>query len=173
MKISNNKQIKIDAVAKLNKQFNEATSVVIAQYQGMTVDQLNSLRTKLRGSQVRFQVAKNRLVKLAVKDTKFAGLDKFLSGPTAIVFADDPVSAAKGIVDFTKDNENLKVIGGGLDGKVLDFNEVKTLASLPSLDELRGKIIGLLNAPATKIAGILQAPAGQLARVIDANSKKV
>jgi large subunit ribosomal protein L10 len=169
VKISNNKQIKIDAVAKLNKQFNEATSVVIAQYQGMTVDQLNSLRTKLRGSQVRFQVAKNRLVKLAVKDTKFAGLDKFLSGPTAIVFADDPVSAAKGIVDFTKDNENLKVIGGGLDGKVLDFNEVKTLASLPSLDELRGKIIGLLNAPATKIAGILQAPAGQLARVIDAN----
>jgi large subunit ribosomal protein L10 len=170
--VKTNRKIKENLVSKLNEQFNNATSVVVAHYQGMTVDQLNSLRSELRKSEVKFQVAKNRLVKLAVKGTKFSDIDKFLTGPTAIVFSDDPVSAAKGIVDFTKENKNLKVVGGVLDGKVLELAEVHILATLPSLDQLRGKIIGLLQAPATKVAGILQAPASQLARVVDAKSKK-
>ena len=113
-------------------------------------------------------MTKNRLTKIALEDTSFAELAEMFVGPTAIAFSEDPVAAARVVVDYAKKNDGLQIVGGALGEKMLDVNGVKALASLPSLDELRGTIIGLLNAPATKVAGVLQAPAGQLARVLGA-----
>ena len=115
-----------------------------------------------------FKVSKNRLTRLALEGTKFQALQPLMTGPTALAFSEDPVAAAKVCVEFAKQNEKLTIIGGALGEQLLDVNGVKALAKLPSLDELRGKLVGLLQAPATKVAGVLQAPAGQLARVISA-----
>jgi large subunit ribosomal protein L10 len=115
-------------------------------------------------------VTKNRLVKLALAGTPNESVSEFFSGPTAIAFSEDPVAAPKVAAKFAKENDNLKIVGGIMDGNVLDAEGVKNLASLPSLDELRGQLVGLINAPATKIAGVLQAPAGQLARVMGAKA---
>jgi large subunit ribosomal protein L10 len=115
-----------------------------------------------------FRVTKNRLTKIALEDTSFAKLAELFVGPTAIAFSEDPVAAARIVVDYAKKNDSLQIVGGALGEKMLDVDGVKALASLPSLDELRGTIIGLINAPATKVAGVLQAPAGQLARVLGA-----
>jgi large subunit ribosomal protein L10 len=116
------------------------------------------------------KVTKNRLVKLALAGTPNESVSEFFSGPTAIAFSEDPVAAPKVAANFAKENDNLKIVGGIMDGTVLDAEGVKNLASLPSLDELRGQLVGLINAPATKIAGVLQAPAGQLARVMGAKA---
>ena len=118
-----------------------------------------------------FKVTKNRLAKLALKGTKFEGLADCFTGPTAIAVSTDPVAAAKVAVEYANKNEKLQIVGGALEAEVLDADAVKALATLPSLDELRGKIIGLILAPATKIAVVLQAPAGQLARVFAAYAK--
>ncbi len=163
---------KRELVTELNGVFTNAASVVVTHYSGLTVDEINDLRNQMRQVGANFKVTKNRLVRLALADTPYASLTEMFSGPTAIAYSQDVVAAAKIAVKFAKTNEKLVVIGGAMGEIVLDVNGVQELASLPSLDELRGKIVGLLQAPATKVAGVLQAPAGQLARVLGAYASK-
>lgn len=159
-------------VASMHRLFQEATTVVITHYSGMTVGQMVDLRDKMREAGAGFKVTKNRLTRRALDGTKFKGLDDLFTGPTAIAFSNDPVAAAKVAVNFAKTNEKLIIVGGAFGEQKLAADGVKALASLPSLDELRAKILGLLQAPATKVAGVLQAPAGQLARVFRAYAEK-
>lgn len=163
---------KEELVSQMHQVFEDSAIVVVAHYSGLTVAEMGELRTQVRDAGANFKVTKNRLTRLALDGTKFKGLEDLFTGPTAIAYSDDPVAAAKATVNFAKTNEKLVVLGGALGEDILDVNAVKSLATLPSLDEIRGKIVGLLNAPATKIAGVLQAPAGQLARVVDAHSKQ-
>lgn len=150
--------------------FNDASVIVVTHYSGLSVPQLDDLRNQMAEVGGTVKVTKNRLVKLALAGTPAEDLGDLFSGPTAIAFSQDPVAAPKVAAKFAKSNDNLVILGGIMDGNVLDADGVKTLASLPSLDELRGQIVGLLNAPATKVAGVLQAPAGQLARVMGAKA---
>jgi|TARA_R110002072_G_scaffold141194_1_gene286403 large subunit ribosomal protein L10 len=159
-------------VAALQARFSEAEAVVVTRQSGMTVAESTDLRTKVREAGSTHQVAKNRLVKLALKGTKFEALAPLFTGPTAITVSDDPVSAAKVTVGFAKKNDKLTIVGGAMGVTVLDVAGVSALATMPSLDELRGKLVGLLQAPATKVAGVVQAPASQLARVFAAYSAK-
>ncbi|MGB3711114.1 MAG: 50S ribosomal protein L10 [Erythrobacter sp.] len=163
---------KADAVAQLNAVFNEVGVVVVTRNLGMTVDQSTDLRTKMRDAGASYKVAKNRLAKLALKDTDYVGIDEFLTGPTALAWSEDPVAAAKAAVDFAKSNDKLEIVGGSMGTQVLDEAGVRSLASMPSLDELRGTIVGLVNAPATKVAQLMNAPANKLARVFGAYAAK-
>jgi large subunit ribosomal protein L10 len=163
---------KTEVVEELQSVFAESGSVVVAHYTGLTVAQLTALRTRARKEGVTFKVAKNRLAMRALQGTPIEGISHLFKGPTGIAFSKDPVAAAKVVVSYAKDNDKLVVLGGSVGTTTLDVEGVKALSSLPSLDELRGKLIGLIQAPATKIAGVLAAPAGQLARVISAYSKK-
>ncbi|WP_370183592.1 50S ribosomal protein L10 [Alteriqipengyuania sp.] len=163
---------KTDAVAQLNNVFNEAGVVVVTRNLGLTVAESTDLRAKMREVGATYQVAKNRLAKIALKDTDYAGIDESLSGPTALAYSADPVAAAKAVVEFAKSNDRLEVVGGSMGSQVLDEAGVKALASMPSLDELRGKLVGLVNAPATKIAQVVNAPANKLARVFGAYAAK-
>ena len=157
---------KTEAVAQLNAVFNEVGVVVVTRNLGLSVDQSTDLRNKMRDAGASYKVAKNRLAKLALKDTDYVGLDEYLTGPTALAWSEDPVAAAKVAVD------KLEIVGGSMGTQVLDAEGVKALASMPSLDELRGKIVGLVNAPATKIAQVVNAPAAKLARVFGAYGAK-
>ncbi len=161
---------KEELVSSLNDVFSSASSVVVTRPSGLTVAESTELRRRMMESGASFKVTKNRLTRLALKGTKFEPLTDLFVGPTAIAFSDDPVAAAKVAVDYAGDNDKLEIIGGGLYEEVLDSEGVKALAKLPSLDELRGKIVGMLNTPATRIAGVLQAPGGQLARVVQAHA---
>lgn len=163
---------KQEMVKDLNTVFGNAEVVVVAHYSGLSVADMTDLRTKMRETGASFRVTKNRLTKLALKGTKKEPLMDLFEGPTAIGYSDDPVSAPKVLVNFAKANEKLIILGGMMGETVLDETAVKNLASMPSLDELRAKIVGMLNTPATRIAGVLQASAGQLARVIGAYSAK-
>ncbi|MEE4536910.1 MAG: 50S ribosomal protein L10 [Erythrobacter sp.] len=163
---------KADAVAQLNAVFNEVGVVVVTRNLGLTVDQSTDLRSKMRDAGATYKVAKNRLAKLALKDTDYTGIDEFLTGPTALAWSEDPVAAAKAAVDFAKSNDKLEIVGGSMGTQVLDEAGVRSLASMPSLDELRGKIVGLVNAPATKVAQLMNAPANKLARVFGAYAAK-
>ncbi len=166
-----NRGEKEEVVADLNRTFNDAAAVVVTHYRGLNVMEMSDLRGKMREAGANFRVTKNRLARLALDGTPYAPLTEMFEGPVAIAFSDDVVAPAKICVNFAKQNDKLVVLGGAMGETLLDASAVKDLASLPSLDELRGKIVGLLNAPATKVAGVLQAPAGQLARVIDAHAK--
>jgi large subunit ribosomal protein L10 len=159
-------------VAALNGTFQEASLVVVAHYSGLTVSEITDLRRQMREVGASFKVTKNRLTRLALEGTKYEPLTDMFTGPTGIAFSSDPVAAAKVSVEFAKKNDKLIVLGGAMGDTVLDASGVKALASMPSLDELRGKIVGLLQAPATKVAGVLQAPAGQMARVMGAYAAK-
>ena len=163
---------KTDAVAQLNNVFNEAGVVVVTRNLGLTVAESTDLRAKMREAGATYQVAKNRLAKIALKDTDYAGIEEYLSGPTALAYSADPVAAAKAVVEFAKTNDRIEVVGGSMGSQVLDEAGVKALASMPSLDELRGKLVGLVNAPATKIAQVVNAPANKLARVFGAYAAK-
>jgi large subunit ribosomal protein L10 len=163
---------KADAVAQLNATFNEVGVVVITRNLGLSVAQSTDLRSKMRDAGASYKVAKNRLAKLAIVDTDYSGLDDMLIGPTALATSVDPVAAAKVAVEFAKTNDKLEIVGGSMGTQVLDAAGIKALASLPSLDELRGTLIGLLNAPATKIAQLATAPAAKLARVFGAYAAK-
>lgn len=159
------KQRLIDA---LHQDLADTVCVVVTHQTGMTVAEATQLRRQMRTAGARFRVTKNRLAKRALDGTPFEGLAPLFTGPTAIAFSRDPVAAAKVAVEYANRNDKLTIVGGELAGEVLDQAGVKELASLPSLDELRGKLIGLLVAPATRIAAVLQAPGGQLARVMAA-----
>ncbi len=163
---------KTDAVAELNRTFNEVGVVVVTRNLGMTVKQSTDLRNKMRDAGASYKVAKNRLAIIALEGTDYGSLADLLTGPTALATSTDPVAAAKAVVDFAKTNDKIEIVGGAMGKTVLDADGVKALASLPSLDELRAKLVGLLVAPATKIATITQAPAAQLARVLAAYSEK-
>jgi large subunit ribosomal protein L10 len=163
---------KADAVAQLNDIFKQVGVVVVTRNLGMSVDQSTQLRGKMREAGASYKVAKNRLAKLAAKDTDYEGLSDFLTGPTALAWSEDPVAAAKAAVDFAKSNDKLEIVGGSMGTTVLDEAGIKALASMPSLDELRGTIVGLINAPATKIAQVVNAPAAKLARVFGAYAAK-
>jgi large subunit ribosomal protein L10 len=159
-------------VASLNDTFKQAELVIVTQQGGLTVAQVTDLRRQMRAAGAGFKVAKNRLTKRALEGTRFQGLSGLLKGPTAIAFSRDPVAAAKVAVAYANKNEKLTIVGGSLGERTLDLAGVKALASLPSLDEMRARLVGLLKAPATKIAGVLAAPAGGLARVIAAHARK-
>lgn len=159
-------------VSSLNATLQTAGCVIITQQKGLTVAEVSRLRREAREQGAAYKVTKNTLARLALAGTKFEGLHGLLTGPTAITWSADPVAAAKVIVQFAKGNDKLTILGGAMPGQVLDTAGVQALATLPSLDELRGKLLGLIQAPATKVAGVLQAPAGQLARVFAAYADK-
>ena len=163
---------KEELVASLHQTFTETAVVVVTQYSGLSVGDMTELRAQMRGAGANVKVTKNRLTKRALAGTRYADLGEMFTGPTAMAYSSDPVAAAKITIGFAKTHPKLVVIGGGLGDKVLDAEGVKSLASLPSLDELRGRLIGLINAPATRLAFVLQAPAGQLARVLAAHAKQ-
>jgi large subunit ribosomal protein L10 len=163
---------KAESVEELKGIFADAGSLVVAHYSGLTVAELSSLRRRMRAEGAAFKIAKNRLAVRALQGTAVEGIANLFKGPTGIAYSKDPIAASKVAVDFAKTNAKLVVLGGSVGVTVLDAEGVKALASLPSLDQLRAKLIGLIQAPATKIAGVLAAPAGQLARVIGAYSKK-
>ncbi|MDR3505234.1 MAG: 50S ribosomal protein L10 [Acidocella sp.] len=159
---------KREFVAELSSVFAETSMVVVTRNAGMTVAEVTALRRKMREAGVSFKVAKNRLALLALDGTRFDGIGPLMKGPTALAWSQDPVAVAKAAVDFAKTNDKFVLLGGSLGSQVLDADGVKALSELPSLDALRAKILGLIQAPATKVAGVLQAPAGQLARVFAA-----
>ncbi len=167
-----NRTQKGEQVSSLRDIFEGNTLVVVTHYSGLSVADMNNLRGRMREAGARFKVTKNRLTRLALEGTQFSGLTNLFQGPTAIAFSTDPVAAARATADFAKSNQKLVILGAGLNQALLDQNGVKALAALPSLDELRGMLVGMLGTPATRIAGVLQAPAGQLARVVQAYSAK-
>lgn len=157
-------------VATLHRTFRESSVVIVTHYIGLTVAELGDLRAKMREAGAGLKVTKNRLAKRALVDTPYEQLDGLFTGPTAIGFATDPVAPAKVVTAFAKTNPKLVVIGGGLGRQVLDGDGVKALASLPSLGELRGQLLGMISTPASRLVGVLQAPGGQLARVLKARA---
>ncbi len=163
---------KHDLVTALNASLATVGVVVVTRNLGMTVAQSTELRTKMRDAGASFRVTKNNLAKFAIKGTAYEPIGVMLTGPTAFATSIDPVAAAKVAVEFAKTNEKFEIVGGAMGDTLLDVDGVKALATLPSLDELRAKILGLVQAPATKIVQIVQAPAGQLARVLAAYADK-
>jgi large subunit ribosomal protein L10 len=163
---------KAEAVAQLNATFNEVGVVVVTRNLGLSVAQSTDLRSKMREAGASYKVAKNRLARLAIADTDYSGIGDMLTGPIALASSVDPVAAAKIAVEFAKTNDKLEIVGGSMGTQVLDAEGVKALASMPSLDELRGRLVGLINAPATKIAQLSTAPAAKLARVFGAYGAK-
>ncbi len=159
-------------VASLHAVLKDASLLVVTQQTGLTVAEVSDLRRKMRAAGAGFKVAKNRLARRALEGTPFQQLGPLFKGPTAIAFSRDPVAAAKVAVEFSAKNDKLKVVGGGLGDKTLDPAALKALATLPSLPELRGRLLGTIAAPATRLATVIRAPAAQLARVLDAKVKK-
>ncbi len=163
---------KKEAVAELTEVFKSTSVVVVAHYSGMTVAQMQNLRKQMRAAGATVQVAKNRLVKIALESTDVAPIGPLLKGPTLIAYSDDPVAAPKVAVAFAKENDKLVILGGAMGKTSLNADGVKSLATLPSLDELRAKIVGLVQAPATKLAQLANAPAAKLARVFGAYANR-
>ncbi len=163
---------KAETVASLNAVFNEVGVVVVTRNLGLSVAQSTVLRGKIRDAGASYKVAKNSLARLAINDTDYSGLGELLTGPTALATSVDPVAAAKAVVEFAKTNDKLEIVGGSMGALLLTADGVKALASLPSLDQLRGTIIGLVQAPATKLAQLATAPAAKLARVFGAYAVK-
>lgn len=162
---------KKELVSALNGIFSSAGVVVVAHYSGLTVAQMQDLRKQMSAAGANVKVAKNRLAKIALEGTEVASLGTLLKGPTLLAFSSDPVAAAKVAVNFSKSNDKLVILGGAMGPTSLNANGVKALATMPSLDELRAKIVGLVQAPATKVAQLVNAPASKLARVFGAYAK--
>lgn len=163
---------KADLVDQLKHVFSETSVVVVTRNHGLTVDQSTDLRNKMRDAGAQFKVAKNRLALLALDGTRYKPIGDLLTGPTALATSSDPVAAAKVAVEFAKTNDKLEIVGGAMGDTVLDVAGIKALAALPSLDELRGTIIGLIQAPASKIARTVAEPGAQLARIFAAYGAK-
>lgn len=163
---------KEELVASLNETFSQAGLVVVTHYRGLSAAEATELRRRVKEGGARFTVTKNRLTRLALKGTQYEPLTELFDGPTAIAYSDDPLAAARVAVGYAKGNDKLIVLGGAMGERRLDEGDVKALAALPSLDELRSSFIALLQTPATRLATVLQAPAGQLARVMSAYANK-
>jgi large subunit ribosomal protein L10 len=163
---------KAELVAELKQTFNETSVVVVTRNLGMTVAQSTALRIRMREAGASYKVSKNTLALIAVEGTTYQPISDMLTGPTALATSPDPVSAAKVAVDFAKTTDRFEIVGGAMGDTLLDVNGVRALAELPSLDELRARIVGLVQAPATKLAQVIQAPAAQLARVFGAYAAK-
>ncbi len=163
---------KADLVSTLNGVFNQSAVVVVAHYKGLTVADMQKLRAQMKQAGATVKVAKNSLAGIALEGTDVASIKPLLKGPTLLAYSGDPVAAAKVAVDFSKTNDKLVILGGAMGTTALNPDGVKALASLPSLDELRAKLVGLIQAPATKIAQLSTAPAAKLARVFGAYAKK-
>jgi large subunit ribosomal protein L10 len=163
---------KADLVDQLKNVFSETSVVVVTRNHGLSVDQSTDLRNKMRDAGAQFKVAKNRLALIALEGSRYKPIGDLLKGPTALATSSDPVAAAKVAVDFAKTNDKLEIVGGAMGDTVLDVEGVKALAALPSLDELRGTIVGLIQAPATKIARTVSEPGAQLARIFAAYGAK-
>ena len=161
---------KAELVAELNRTFTETGVVVVTRNLGLTVAQSTALRVKMREAGASYRVSKNKLARIAAEGTPYSTLSALMVGPTGLSTSVDPVAAAKVVVEFAKTNDKLEIVGGAMGDTVLDVDGVKALATLPSLDELRGTIIGLISAPATKIARILKEPGAQIARVLVAHA---
>ena len=159
---------KKEFVSSLRDVFSKTSVVVVAHYSGLTVAQMQKLRKEMRAAGATVQVAKNRLAKIALDGTDVASIGSLMKGPTLIAYSDDPVAAPKVAVAFAKDHDKLVLLGGAMGKTALNADGVKALATMPSLDELRAKIVGLVNAPATKLAQLANAPAAKLARVFKA-----
>jgi large subunit ribosomal protein L10 len=166
------KAAKRELVGTLNDVFKTSGVVVVAHYAGLTVADMQKLRSQMKQAGASVKVAKNRLAKIALEGTDAATISGLLKGPTLLAYSTDPVSAPKVAVEFAKANDKLVILGGAMGATSLNANGVKALATLPSLDELRGTLIGLLQAPATKIAQLSTAPAAKLARVFGAYANK-
>jgi large subunit ribosomal protein L10 len=163
---------KKECVASLADVFKKTSVVVVAHYSGLSVAQMQALRKQMRAAGANVQVAKNRLVKIAVQGTDVASISELMRGPTLIAYSNDPVAAPKAVVAFAKENDKLVILGGAMGATALNVDAVRSLATLPSLDELRGKLVGLILAPATKLAQLTTAPAAKLARVFAAYGGK-
>jgi large subunit ribosomal protein L10 len=163
---------KAETIETLKGVFADAGAVVVTHYMGLTVAEMTELRSRLRKENAQITVVKNTLAQKALVGSKSGGGSALFTGPVAIAYGADPVSAAKVVTQYAKDNEKFKVVGGMMGDVMLDQAAVKSLAALPSLDQIRAQLIGLLQAPATKVAGVLQAPAAQLARVFSAYAAK-
>ncbi len=163
---------KRELVTDLNGVFNTSGSVVVAHYAGITVAQMNDLRTKMRAAGGTVKVAKNRLAKIALQGTESEGMQVLFTGQTLIAYSEDPIVAPKVASEFAKGNDKLVILGGAMGATNLDAEGVKTLATLPSLDELRARLVGMISTPATRIAQVVNAPAAQLARVFGAYARK-
>ena len=163
---------KNEQVSALAKTLSETAVVVVTRNHGLTVAQVTDLRTKMRQAGASFKVTKNRLARIALEGSPYQPLGDLLTGPIGFATSTDPVAAAKVAVDFAKTNDKFEIVGGAMGTTVLDINGVKALAALPSLDELRGRIVGLIQAPASKIARLVSTPAGNLARVFGAYANK-
>lgn len=163
---------KHEFVTSLNAELEGTGVVVVAHYAGLSVSQMTALRSSVREAGGSVKVAKNRLVKLALKGTDLEHISDLFQGPTVLVYSEDPVAAPKAAVDFAKANEQFAILGGALGTTNLNPDGVKSLATMPSLDELRGKLVGMIQTPASRIAQVVNAPAGQLARVFGAYAKK-
>ena len=163
---------KKELVDKLKDDLTGAEMVLVTHQTGMSVNESQELRSQMREAGVVYRVAKNRLVKIALQGTPFEGISDLMKSTTAIAYADDPVAPAKVASEYAKKNDKLTILGGAMPDKVLSTADIDYLSKLPSLDQLRGKLVGILQAPATKVAGVVQAPAGQLARVFHAYATK-
>jgi large subunit ribosomal protein L10 len=161
---------KRELVTSLHTEFKDTGAIVVAHYAGLTVAQMTDYRRRIKDAGGKVKVAKNRLAQLALKDTDAAAIADLFKGPTCVAFSKDPIAAAKVAVKYAKENNKLVILGGTMGATVLDPDGVKALAELPSLDELRAKLIGLLNAPAAKIARTIKEPGAKLARVIQAKA---
>ena len=167
-----NKQAKKNYVEEMKKNFTSNDSVMIAQYQGLNVTELDELRKELRNKGILFKITKNRITKLAIKETQVKDLEKYFTGPTAAAISSDPITTAKILTKFAKSHEKLKIVAGFMDGKVLDQKEVAIIATLPTLEEARAKIVGILATPAQKLVSILLAPGSKIANLARAKSLK-
>ena len=163
---------KSEVVSALNRTFTETSVVIVTRNLGLTVAQSTALRNRMREAGATYKVSKNKLSRIALEGTVYGSLNDMLVGPTGLSTSKDPVAPAKVVVEFAKTNDKLEIVGGAMGNTVLDVAGVKALAQLPSLDELRAKIVGLVQAPATKIVQIIQAPGGQIARVLSAYAEK-
>jgi large subunit ribosomal protein L10 len=163
---------KADLVAELKNVFTQTSVVVVTRNLGLTVAQSTDLRLKMRDAGAQFKVAKNRLALIALDGTRYSPIGDLLKGPTALATSSDPVAAAKVAVDFAKTNDRFEIVGGAMGDTLLDVNGIKALAELPSLDQLRATIVGLIQAPATKIARTVSEPGAQLARIFSAYAAK-
>ena len=167
-----NKEKKQSYISEMTSHFDKSEAVIVAHYQGLTVNQLDELRAKMREHGIIFKITKNRITKLALEKTRCKELSNLFTGPTAVALSQDAITSAKILTNFSKENSNLKILGGIMGNDILDIAGVKNVATLPSLDEARAKIVGILRSPAQKIASILLAPASKIAILALEKSKK-